>query len=108
MITATKLLKYFLFASVLCYIATLPACKKPEPEYTYVSEKQKAYFDWKVGSYWVFYDSVAGRVDSLSVTRYIVNPPEAVANDGHQNIIVIINGFYPGDGIDTTEWNFIL
>lgn len=103
-----KLLNYLLVASALCYITTLTACKKPETEYTYVSEQQKAYFDWNVGSYWVFYDSVAGRVDSLSVTRYIVNPPDAAANVGHQNIIIIINGFYPGHGTDTTEWNFIL
>ncbi len=103
-----KLLKYILTASVLCYIATLPACKKPEPEYHYVSKELKEYFDWKAGTYWVFYDSIARKVDSLSVTGYSVNSPQTTGSRGNENIGIIMDGYYRGTGHDTSEWNLVL
>lgn len=100
----TKLLNYLLTASVLCYIATLPACKKAEPEYHYVSKELKEYFNWKKGTYWVFYDSVARKVDSISVTDYSVNSPQNTGNRGNENIGIKMDGYYRGAGHDTSEW----
>ncbi len=104
-----KLLKHLLAAIVLCYtIACLPSCKKPEPEYHYVSKELKEYFDWKVGTYWVFYDSVAGKVDSVSVVGYAVNSPEMTGSRGEENVAFVMEGYYRGAGYDSCSWNFIL
>ncbi len=104
----TKLLNYLLTACVLCYIATLPACKKPEPEYHYVSKELKEYFNWKKGTYWVFYDSVARKVDSISVLGIGVKTPQMTGTQGYESIGIGMIGYYRGAGYDTCTWNIIL
>lgn len=60
----------FLLASALLY--TIIGCQKKasrQPVAYTVSQEMQDYFNWKVGSYWVFTDSLTGKRDSLVVNE---------------------------------------
>ena len=65
-----------IFCSLLLMLC-LFSCKKkasdtkPQPQTpaVYVDEGLKNYFDYQVGSYWIFYDSVNNNIDSMFVYR---------------------------------------
>jgi hypothetical protein len=43
--------------------------KQAQPEYIYVDSATRQHFAFKPGSYWIYKDSVSGRVDSCYVTK---------------------------------------
>lgn len=56
----------------LFILSVLSACQdhQPDPIYNYLSEDVKAYLDFKPGSYWIYKDSITGKLDSSYVFAY--------------------------------------
>ncbi len=69
---------FLLFTAVLSIITGLSSCK-PEPlKGERMNADFKQYFDYKTGSYWIFYDSLNNKQDSVVVTGY----EDIAAQDG--------------------------
>jgi hypothetical protein len=89
------------FAVALCSCA-----KKSNP--VYINSDLKKYFDYKAGSYWVFYDSLNKYYDSLSVLAY--QDDQGTINDvPTEQCSIGIYGYYLDSiGSDGTQWSFLL
>jgi hypothetical protein len=71
-------MKYFWTVAALAFMASsLPSCKPDDAQKSpvYFNTKFKKDFNYQVGSYWVFYDSLNNNRDSLSVQNYIYRKP---------------------------------
>lgn len=74
--------QYLLFvtAVIACTIVLHSCVRKPKTGAS-INIDFKKYFDYQVGSYWVFYDSLNKETDSVFVSEYVVTLPETVAPD---------------------------
>jgi len=64
--------------SILVFVMLATSCKKP-PTY-YINSDMKAAFNFPVGSYWVYKDSLSGQIDSFYVAK---NDPSFIHYSDH-------------------------
>jgi len=72
-------MKNLLLAAIFLVGITLWTCKKPKVNNTPVNADLKAAFNYKIGTYWIYKDSISGDVDSFFVTG---NTPSTNVNSG--------------------------
>ena len=67
---------------VFCMIGIISCTKKDKTGTpVYIDAEYKKYFDYKEGTYWVYYDSLTGNTDSMVINNPIHYPPEATSNN---------------------------
>jgi len=90
------------------FIIGLFSCTpKKNTSTVYVNAGLKNYFNYQVGSYWVFYDSLNNIYDSICVTNYDDNF-ELTNNISNENVSIGIYGFYLNSTTDGMEWPIVL
>jgi hypothetical protein len=55
-------------AIIIMTFAYLPSCRKTTLDRHRVNDSLKAAFNYKPGTYWIYKDSLTGRLDSFAVT----------------------------------------
>jgi hypothetical protein len=87
------------------------ACKKKNPGQppVYVSYQLKSYFDYKVGSYWIYKDTVTGDEDSFSVYSY-TDDTTSINNVSTETVSINMRDYtiYKASITDSAEWDFTL
>jgi len=79
---------------LLLLLAGLYSCTKPQAiQPTYVSAGIKSYFDYKPGSYWIFYDSVNNYFDSVVVTNY-ADQQVTTTSTSTEQVQIAMEAFY--------------
>jgi len=53
----------------LALLTTIAACTKDSKKPVYINEDFKQHFSYKPGTYWVFYDSLTGALDTFTITE---------------------------------------
>lgn len=94
--------KVLLLIALFVFIV-LSSCIKDKKKPIYLNKDLKNYFNYQKGSYWIFYDSLNGKVDSLYVESNINYSPFSYAGSNDPNEQQIIN--IVGDSI---RWKLTL
>ena len=99
---------------ILILAVGMASCKKDkaQPNVTPIEKDLKASFGYKVGSYWIYKDSVSGTTDSAYVTNVHLDtfyPGCVIFKDESKlegmYITVAVNNSVAGDG---ERWNFFM
>ena len=102
-----RLLGFIVLAPLLCFIA----CKKSAPGQppAYLSYQLKNYFDYKVGSYWLYRDTVSGATDSFEVYSY-VDDTAKLADVSTETVTISMIDYTISNSalIDSAEWDYTL
>lgn len=96
--------KYLTIALLLLFAA----CKKDGKPYMPLNADLKKNYSFKVGSYWIYRDSLTGRVDSFYVTKYSDGNVEGQDNVYESSGMVISQHNIDNIFSDTAEWNIAL
>jgi len=89
---------------VIVSISVFIACKKT-PRHATIDESLKAHFNYKVGSYWIYKDSISGQEDSFYVTNNVFSSSQVSdeeISDGI-NINIVQKDIYLNTN-DTVSW----
>jgi len=97
-------------ATVLCICITgMYSCKKNSgiPHYT-IDADLKTAFDFKPGTYWIYRDSISGRVDSFAVRTNTFSTPTIAGNYSFDIIKITMTEYIGGSSADTSGWQINL
>ena len=97
----------------LVILTTFYACKKNNGIVNYpIDADLKAAFNYQVGTYWIYRDSISGRIDSFAVTKNVFTPGSQTAATGGNytldGIEIYITEYNGGSKTDTTGWEWLL
>jgi len=97
----------------LVILTTFYACKKNNGIVNYpIDADLKAAFNYQVGTYWIYRDSISGRIDSFAVTKNVFTPGSQTAAIGGNytldGIEIYITEYNGGSKTDTTGWAIVL
>ena len=81
-------------SAVLLLGILLNACWKPKYEYEYISQEAKDYCMFEEGSYWIYQDSVTSNVDSVILTKTLLEYQEKAWEMNFHTITECYNGDY--------------
>ena len=102
-------MKPFSFVALILLLSVFASCnKEKEPPFFGVDDHLKSEFVYKVGTYWIYRDSISGRIDSAYVTENFSSVRE-ISNGKFESVATKIIqreiGLFPAD---TTYWWVIL
>ncbi len=99
----------FLLLVLLCGIALLPSCKRNGGiSHVTIDADLKAAFDFKPGTYWIYRDSISGRVDSFAVRNNTLISTNVAGNATIDEIVIFITEYIGGSPADTSPWQILL
>lgn len=95
-------------ATLFCCLFFVSRCTKVKVQNTPIDSDMESHFNYKVGSYWIYKDSISGQVDSFVV--YGNNQIKQKKDDQHtyDEIDVYINEFNVGANNPTHSWCWAL
>jgi hypothetical protein len=93
--------KYLSMVSGLFVLSTIYSCGKPFMGENLNSDFRK-YYDYKVGSYWAFYDSLNNIPDTLYVFGNMDQPPSSSSSE---QVIISMNDY---DSLGSNGWSLYL
>jgi hypothetical protein len=98
-----KKLTFLICIGLLCLVSACRKKNNPMP----ISTDLIKYFDYKIGTYWIFRDSISGRIDSFCVTN---NQFSTNLNGSNEDNIDIPIAEYTGGHInpDSLTWSIDL
>jgi len=103
-------MKNITYLAILFMVVLLfNSCKKNGgiPHYV-IDADLKTAFDFKPGTYWIYKDSISGRVDSFAVRSNMSNTGTVSGNYSIDGIKIYITEYNGGSLIDTSDWVFNL
>ncbi len=99
---------FLLFTTILTIMTGLNSCK-PEPlKGERLNADFKQYFDYKKGSYWVFYDSLNNEQDSVVVTSYQDIAAQDGENKSDERVSLVAEHYSPKTGLVNYALNIYL
>lgn len=87
-------------AAVLSVMLWACACTHHTHTYRQLDASLKQSYDFKPGSYWIYYDSASGRVDSFALVHRVASYIALTADQSMEQVIADMNiyNILPGDG----------
>jgi hypothetical protein len=95
---------FILLAAILfCYSCNTKDSTSGLPHYT-IDADLKAAFNYKLGTYWIYRDSISKRVDSFAVRSNSFSTGTVAGNYTIDGIGIAITEYNGGSTIDTSAW----
>jgi len=99
-----------IFSVLTLFIIFLEACTKCNSTTDYLTAQQKAFANFKPGSYWILRDSASGTLDSFVVVTVggwigVKEDKSGVCDDKREGFSINIEEYNNQVKIDTAAWN---
>lgn len=99
--------KLILIATLIT-LGLISCTKEPAKKPVFFNEEFKKAFNYKIGSYWIFYDSLNSRQDSLSVISYKYYKPFYVNGTPEEVVNISMKFFNSTSSVSTVGIQFQL